>query len=90
MNSRERITLHAEHAGWSNWSNENTRKYWCVDEWKLSRKTLRIQYDGLGRVRSACLSTYKGARNFIGTKRAQQVIEYILEEENKANGGVRV
>lgn len=92
MNSRERITLHADHAGWSNWSNEDTRKYWCQDEWKLERgkKTLRIVYDVRGRVLRAVLSTYKGAHNFIGTKRAQQVIEYILEEEKKANGGVRV
>jgi hypothetical protein len=92
MNSRERITLHAEHAGWSNVSTEASRLYWCEDEWKLARgrKTLRIVYDVRGRVLRAVLSTYKGARNFIGTKRAQQVIEYILEEEKKANGGVHV
>jgi len=92
MNSRERITLHAKHAGWSNVSSLRLRLYWGEDEWKLprGRKTLRIVYDNMGRVRSACLSTYKGARNFIGTKRAQQIIEYILEEEKKANGGVRV
>lgn len=92
MNSRERITLHATHAGWSNVSTERLRLYWGEDEWKLKRgnKTLRVVYDNLGRVRVAVLSTYKGAHSFIGTKRAQQVIEYILEEEKKANGGVRV
>lgn len=92
MNSRERITLHAEHAGWSNVSPERLRLYWCEDEWKLKRgnKTLRVVYDVKGRVRVAVLTTYKGARNFIGTMRAQQIIQYILEEEKKANGGVRV
>lgn len=92
MNSRERIAQYATHAGWSNVSSLRLRLYWGEDEWKLKRgdKTLRVVCDNMGRVRVAVLTTYKGSRRFIGTKRAQQVIEYILEEEKKANGCVRV
>lgn len=91
MNSREMITEAAENAGWINRSSEDQKRYWGIDEWYMpvGRKTLRVQYDNIGRIRAAVRGDYKETKIFLAPRVAGKVLAHIEQEEEKRNGRVR-
>ena len=79
MTARELIAKAAQDAGFTNKSTEDEIRYWNIDQWKLGRKYLRVQFDGLGRVRDASWGNGRTSKIFIGKGLKDKVVVKLTE-----------